>query len=256
MNGDALESPLVLDADSPRRTGLKHDLPFYARLYGSSVDTIKRWRKISRQKGESIPLDDPAAVASWWTRYMKWSVPDGILSAAKAKTPSASSTTADKTTDSPASSEPSSSPASNISILGLDLDRDEEVQQAASLVKGNYEQLIKALAGKGGEPTIAQRNWERAQEVLRKVRKNAEERALRSKDLIPRADVEHDMAKLADMLRQMDESADRRVLELCPSLSAEARLEVAAAMARLAEARQRALRTLDSITHDFTLSAA
>ncbi len=249
---------ILLDAEPSRRTGLRYTLPHYATRYSVAIDTIKNWREKGRKKGTMPPLDDPSDLAVWWTNHMEWRVPDAILKAAQAP-PAASSEPASQSSIPSTPAKPpaaSDSPGVQIDITNMLLAKDEEVLQARSVVAGNYQLMLQALAGKGGDPVLTQRNWEKAQEVLRKVTKYAEERALRARDLLPRDAVEHDLAKLAEQLRGIDETTERRVMELCPNLTPEARAEVAAALRRVSGQRQRALENLDTTHDDFALAAA
>ncbi len=267
----AVAGAFKLDAEPKRRTGLKYGLPHYAALYDVAVDTIKNWREKGKKKGESPPLDDPAALAKWWSRNMEWRIPDGILAAqvqavasapveaavpAEKVMPSATAETPPAASAPPPAQQSGAVPGMLVDITSLVLEKDAEVQQAAALLAGTNQLMTKALNGLGGDPVLTQRNWERAQEVYRKVRKYAEERALRARDLLPREAVEHDLAKLAEQLRSIDESMERRVMELCPNLPPEARAEVSGALRKVSMQRKRALENIETTTDDFTLAAA
>lgn len=64
------------------KTGFKKSYEDYSKVYGASPRTLKRWVATGKEKGLPCPLDEPVAMASWWSHCMTQKCPEGILDAA------------------------------------------------------------------------------------------------------------------------------------------------------------------------------
>ena len=65
-----------------RRAAAKPTYRDHAERYGKSVRTVKAWVRIGKEVNDPTPLDDPAAMIEWWTRWMQHLVPDSLWRAA------------------------------------------------------------------------------------------------------------------------------------------------------------------------------
>jgi hypothetical protein len=63
-------------------SGYKETYPNYAKRYGKSARTVKRWVAIGKEKTDHCPLDDPGEMRAWWSRCMTQKCPDGVLAVA------------------------------------------------------------------------------------------------------------------------------------------------------------------------------
>lgn len=66
------------------RSRYRENLSGYAERYATDERQIKRWiaRGRSRAPQDLPPLDAPREMLAWWSRNMKWKVPDRLLQAA------------------------------------------------------------------------------------------------------------------------------------------------------------------------------
>ena len=179
----------------------KHPLAHYEAVYGAKPNkgrTIKRWVKTGRERQpvpDLPPLDDPPAMAAWWSRNMTWTVPAKLLTLAQAAPTQASG-----------SLEPSGEVgkgAGSETQRGADGDAGESAEKrkpldlpqgsgfAAALDRANtaertaYAAWQKELAAEvinEGNEEMRRRAWERAVEIVRKLEKDAE--GILGRDLI------------------------------------------------------------------------
>lgn len=234
------ESPFTLALEEPHPTELTRELlAEWSALYQTGARQLRRWWK------EGAPLYDPAAMPGWWSRSHTWACPAKILAAAKAAPHAAAPTPLPSAPA--AAADPQRSGPEPFNLSDFDLLEGEAVKLQRQRVAALFDQLDRAYKGLGGDIDVLEGKINRAGEFLRKLEKDDRESAKQRGLLIPRLEVTRDLAKLAEMLRQMTDTEVRRVLELCPALSVEARQQVSAAITRVADARQRVLRNLKSL---------
>lgn len=244
---DAEPAPIrdgfTLTEEPPSKELTRDKLAEYEKLYDRGGRQLRRWWK------EGAPLDRPTDMPAWYSRTHKWSVPEPILKAAaaarSAASPQIASGAAEKPAPDPAPPDPTlkaSAPpppptapptGASIDLTEYALRENEDVKQAESLVAVAWQRLQEAYKGGTADVDMLHRRHEKAMETLRKVRVGARADLQQRRMLIPREEVENDRAMAAELLRQMRESMERRVIELCPSLNIEQRDEVAAAIIRV-----------------------
>lgn len=212
---DSAPPPVDEAAAAARETKSKYKRPLaaYEATYGVKPNdgrTIKRWVKIGREKKpepDLPPLDDPPAMAAWWSRNMKWTVPANILALA---TPKAS----------PAQLAPDGAPDASVPVGGgLDpekrggADKDQNprpkkldlpegsgfaaaLERASHAEREAYARWQEALGAEefnAGVEEMRRRAWERAAELVRKLEKDAEE--ILARDLISWPEAERLMSE-------------------------------------------------------------
>jgi hypothetical protein len=133
-------------------------------------------------------------------------------------------------------------------LSAFDLEDGVAVANQKRIVALAYAKLEDAA--KLGDPRFdqLQDRYLKAADALRRLQKDDREDREKRGDLLSRVEVENDLAQMAEYLRQTRTSMARRVLELCPSLSAELRLEVEAAVERARESEDQILARLDVLT--------
>lgn len=253
------ESPELLNLSSePLPVGegrlSRVQLDRWTKLYRKGARQIRRWIEKGKEKREACPLDNPSEMPAWWERHMTWSVPDEILAAAHAARvdqetqtipPALSALAPPVAPDS--SKAPAAAPGPPIDLADYDLEEGEAVRLQRRLVKASYDQLERAYKGEGGNIDVLQTKFNKAAEALRKIEKDDRTDRERSGALIKRLSIERDLANGVELLRQMRESMVRRVLEICPSLSAEQREEVGTGIIKVREHEDRVFRNLESL---------
>lgn len=206
-------------------------------VYGKSGRTIRLWFK------EGAPVADPVAMVSWWASKKTWSCPDEILAAAeraRSANPQPISTC----------EAPQPTPgAVSLELGSFNLEEGEEVQQQRRLVAIAYGLLEDAYRGKGGDVDRLQARYTKASEALRKIQATWREDQRRAGRLLVREDVETDIDTACEMLRQMQESMEKRVLEQCAAvLNQEQQNAVARAIRKARESEQQIFRQLPSLS--------
>lgn len=253
------ETPPLLSLESAPSTVVaaevtRAQLDRWAAEYGTQHRQLRRWIGKGREKSDPCPLDRPADMPAWWHRNMTWGVPPKITAAAERARASALAVVQVEPSAPVASGGlPASAIAPGVpmappmDISGLGMEEGEAVQMLRRLVRAAYDQVERAYKGEYGNVELLQKKFALAQEALRKAEKD--DRADREKrgELIPRAHIQADLDAACEMLRQMRESMPRRVLEICPSLSAIQRDEVNRAITSVREHEERIFRRLDSL---------
>jgi hypothetical protein len=216
----------------------------WSALYQTGARQLRRWWK------EGAPLDRPSEMPAWWAGHHKWAVPVRIHQAAKLHTQNAAAASVEavpcaKESGSPENSNTTAAPASplgpSIDLAEYALRENEDVRQAETLVAVAWQQLEAAYKAGRTDIDLLHRRHEKAMETLRKVRTAARADLQQRRLLIPREEVENDRAMAAELLRQMRESMERRVLELCPDLNTVQREKVAAAIRRVRKHEEKIL---------------
>ena len=245
------DEPFELDGRPGRVVLTKDQMARWERVYSTAKRQIRRWHDEGIAKNDPCPLDTPHLMPEWWARRMKWSVPEKILQAAKLNPPPAPAPSepdpqpavaAEKITPPENSQEqPQTPPISPLDLGDFQLEEGDQVKQARALVAVAYSQLEKAYRGSGGNIELLHRKHERAMIALNKAeaadRQSKKDHGL----LISRDAVDRDLAKAAELLRQMRESMVRRVMELCPQLPEDLRLVVSDAINRVRAQEDRVL---------------
>jgi hypothetical protein len=194
--------------------------PFYG-VKPNEGRTIKRWIKRGRERTPTDlpPLDQPELMASWWSRNMKWKVPDRLLAFGKIATAekgkeAASDQKQNRTADTATSSSDTPPPASNRikpelpegSGFAAILDR---ARQAERVAFSNWQAALNAEPFNAGDEELKQRAWSRAVETVRKLEKDAE--SILSRDLIAWPEAERIINETEAAIHQSLRSAIVRV---------------------------------------------
>lgn len=223
----------------------------WERTYETGHRTIRRWWD------EGAPLHDSAAMPIWWEKERAagrkaWSVPDKLLkAAAHAPKPSAPAApligevAAPTATETPAASgTPAAGPP--INLEDFDPEEGHNLRGLKQLKAARWAEIRKKLEA-GSDVGHLQTSLVKLEDMISRIEARIEERLKKKGLYVLVSVVSRDLAKLAEMMRQMTDTEVRRVLELCPNLSVEARQQVATAVLKVAAARQRVLRNLKSI---------
>jgi len=228
-----------------RKTDLPQPLAHYATRYGVAVDSIKRWRTLARQKGDPCPLDDPSDLIAWWGRCMSYACPDNILAATTPELPAAPQSQPPPTSASP-------EPSQDLDSLGLS--PEEELRMSAATLRAAYNRLQHAYDSAPTTIPACAKALAAEQATHARVKASVEKHRLTGGNYLPRASVEQDLARLAQMIADLDAASARRLIESCPSLTPEASAELRAALDRDSAHRAQLLRNLNGPT-PLTLAA-
>jgi hypothetical protein len=243
----SIEAPLP-PAAGPRPELTTAQLNAWAATYQTSARQCRRWFH------EGAPLSDPAAMPAWWETERaagrkRWTVPDKILAAARAANPAGQFTRPTAAAPGPtprAAADPITDPAVGIDLAEYDPEEGDRLRELKTIQAARYAEMARALKD-GSDASVLETRYLKLTETLDKMESRVTERLKKRGLFILRPDIERDLAKAAELQRQMTESEVRRVIELCPNLSAEARADVTAAILRVGEARRRVLRNLASL---------
>lgn len=226
---------------APERRKLRAaQLQEFERIYETGHRQLRRWWN------EGAPLEDPRSVVKWWQDELlagrkTWSVPDKLLRAAAACAPAPSAPTAPASTPAaPAESNPS------INLEDYDPEEGGNLRELKQLRKARWQQISAELKDRKDVAHL-QKGVIQIEDMISRIEARIEDRLKKRGLYVPVADVTRDLAKLADMMRQMTDTEERRVLELCPHLPHEHRPAVATAIRQVAASRLRILRSLRSI---------
>lgn len=239
-------APVVAESPASKRL-LPGVLDGYAVTYATSSRQIRRWLT------EGAPLHDPAAMPAWWEGELaagrkRWGLPDRLLEAAQ-------SATAPARDESPGSASPLFTPLASsmstgtgdrINLEDYDPEEGDRLRELKQIQAARYTQLKNALAA-GNDTVMLETKYLRLTETLDKMETRVSERLKKRGLYIARPEVERELATAAELIRQMGESEARRLLELCPDLTAAGREQILRAVPMLAEARARVFRTLGTI---------
>jgi hypothetical protein len=240
-------APVVAEAPASKRL-LPGVLDGYASTYATSSRQIRRWLT------EGAPLHDPAAMPAWWEGELaagrkRWGLPDRILEAARssaAPAPDESPGSASPSLPLPASSHMSTGTGDRINLEDYDPEEGDRLRELKQIQAARYTQLKNALAA-GNDTVMLETKYLRLTETLDKMESRVSERLKKRGLYIARPEVERELATAAELIRQMGESEARRLLELCPDLTANGREQILRAVPMLAEARARVFRTLGTL---------
>jgi len=240
-------APVVAEAPASKRL-LPGVLDGYATTYATSSRQIRRWLT------EGAPLHDPAGMPAWWEGELaagrkRWGLPDRLLEAAQAATAPAHDESPGSASPSftlPASSHMSTGTGDRINLEDYDPEEGDRLRELKQIQAARYTQLKNALAA-GNDTVMLETKYLRLTETLDKMETRVSERLKKRGLYIARPEVERELATAAELIRQMGESEARRLLELCPDLTASGREQILRAVPMLAEARARVFRTLGTL---------
>lgn len=217
----------------------------WASSYSTTRRQLWRWIKIGREKGKPCPLHEPAQMPDWWTSCMTWSVPAKIWEVAR-RSPG------DKTQGNANGFSPQKNAV--VDVRQFDLSSGEAVRRQRQIVAALFDQQDKAYLS-GDAVDHIQTRCNKALEQLRKLEKDEREHLQSIGEYRPRAEVERDYTEAAIMLRQMRDSMERQIIELCPWLTAEERPLLAAAVQRVRSQEDRVFQKLPSLKSNDDLLA-
>jgi hypothetical protein len=196
---------------------------------------------------------------NWWPRHNKWRVPPEIEEAAialsreeqpeAARPPSSQPTLPDPAPATASSLPPIVAVGKSIDIDSFDPEEGDRLRELKQIQSAKFAQLREALKA-GDDCTLLESKYVKLSETIDKIETRVTERLKKRWLYVLREEVERDLAAAAELLRQSQASMDRRVQELCPSLNAEQRAEVSAAIARARRSEERILAQLPSIQKD------
>lgn len=197
--------------DKPGRL-TSEQLDRWQALYDTDHRQLRRWHRHGEDKRDAVPFDHPARMPAWWARNMKHRVPPKILSAAATVRESEGG-----------DGEPSAEKLQSVGAvaatgIGFDLEgsavaEGEAVKQARQVVGAYFAQLKQAAdLGKLDDVQLWQQRWEKAVESLRKQEKDDREWRKQLGLLMPRAEVETDVAAALTILKSMREQMTKSLL--------------------------------------------
>jgi hypothetical protein len=257
--GDPQGKSFSLQADRTTKLN-KAEEQRYSSLYKKGWRQIRRWIDKGEKAGDPCPLHDPKKLLSWWPRHNTWRVPPEIEEAALAATkasvpdpaqPPAAATAMIPPADSspPDPALPASAPGKSIDIESFDPEEGDRLRELKQIQAAKFSQLKDALKA-GEDCSILESKYIKLCETIDKIETRVAERLKKRGLFILRDAVERDLAAAAELLRQTRASMIRRVHELCPSLSAEQRAEVTAAIEQARSSEERLLCHLNSLSAD------
>lgn len=230
----------------------------FAALYRTGWRTLFRWVEIGEKAGDPCPLAEPANMPAWWSRHMVHRVPAAIEEAAIAALRSPAPEALGPNAESPAAAAPSASSSGNppppsgprgpsIDLESFDPEEGDRLRELKQIQAAKFAQLRDALK-RGDDCTILEGKYLKLSETIDKIESRVIERLKKRELYILRSEVERDLAANAELIRQLDQSQKRRVLERVVSLTPEQREEVAVAIDLSNRAKERILSRVDSLT--------
>jgi len=228
----------------------KTDESRYEKLYGKKWRQIRRWIERGEERADPCPLHDPSKMPDWWSRNMKWRVPAEIeMAAISSAKPSPAPETEPDPADNPPHASAPPRPMVNpiIDLESIDPEEGDRLRELKQIQAAKFTQLKNALKG-GEDCAMLESKYLKLSETIDKIETRVTERLKKRGLFILREAVERDLAAAAELLRQSRTSMVRRVQELCPSLSAEQRAEVTAAIERARVSEERMLCQLESLS--------
>lgn len=255
-----------LFGDVRRAKLTKADEERYSALYRKGWRQLRRWIEKGEKANDPCPLHDPVALMHWWPRHNTWRVPPEVEEAAVAASrPSASGVAMTATpeaqppapaasTDQPVGDRGKTPPpGAPVDLASFDPEEGDRLRELKQIQAAKFSQLSEALK-RGEDCSILEAKYVKLSETIDKIETRATERLKKRGLLIHRDAVERDLAAACELLRQAQSSMERRILELCPSLSADQRIEVSAAIARARRSEERMLSRLPTMESDDLLS--
>jgi hypothetical protein len=232
-------SELALTADIEVADRLSQvELQPLAKKFNRGWRQVRRWISLGRERGDPCPVHNPDLLLQWWRRNMRRMPPAHIVRlAVDASVPNGA-----QAVPSPPSME------TPIDLKTIDLAEGDQVRQMRRLVQGIYSALEQGYLRGSPEIDSLSRRYEKASDMLRKLEIADREAQRQRGGLLPREQVERDATTMAEMLFVMRESMVRRVLELCPGLSAEHRQMVADAIAKVRAYEDKMFQRIDKLT--------
>jgi hypothetical protein len=228
------------------------DLDRWSKIYRTAHRQLRRWIARGIECRDVCPLDTPAAMPAWWARCMKHLVPAKIMTAAQSVAGEKSSAPSAHGNSDQSSSSPSTTSTAGADGTPIDFDSlppEESGSALADMRRLRAAQKIQlAEAYRLGRPTeMILSRYLKTGTAIRALEKDEREDEVAAGRFLRRDLIERDAALFADMLRQMRESMERRVLELCPSLGKKQRSEVGAAIRRVCDQQNRIFTRLPSL---------
>lgn len=181
--------------------GYREAYGVYARRFGASTRTVKRWVADGRAKQDPPPLDDARELKKWWTRRMKQRVPEGILKAAAEGEPLLELPVV-RPIEEPPLPQAVPGPPREMRELGEE-ERGifQELRRAEERAYHAHAQWLKAVEAQDDDKAaFANRQCTLATENVRRIQKDATEEAVRVRDLIPRAAAEQAIGEFGQEL--------------------------------------------------------
>jgi hypothetical protein len=233
----------------------------YEKLYKKNWRSLYRWLEKGEKASDPCPLHDPRAMLHWWPRHNTWRVPPEIEEAALAFAVAVRTESAPPHADplppkmdgfgaSAPNPEPSAKPSGkSIRLEDFDPEEGDRLRELKQLQAAKFDQLREAFQDQ--LPTNAlETSYVKLCETIDKIETRVIERLKKRGLYILRDEVERDLAKNAEMLRQTRESMERRVLEQCPSLTGDQRTEVSAAVYKARQREDTMFSRLDCLKPD------
>lgn len=209
------DEPLVLHPTNPTapraRTWCLYPVVHYCTVYGYSVRAIKGWLATGRAANDMPPLDDPAAMAGWWTRHFEHRVPDRILGAAKVP----EKPTEKKQDDAKPAAEPPNyrqAIGSVDDVEGMTL--ESMMARMRKVIAVNQKTYEKALEDKNVDEatlTLLSRRVDHAVERLRKLETSHIENQKKSGEMVSRTQL---ASEVTPVLASMSSSLVSRLMEV------------------------------------------
>lgn len=218
-------------------------------------------RQVRRYFDEGGPIDDPIALAAWWEAERaagrkSWSLPDGIAKAAEAvrlAQPSAPTEGPEPIDARLSGSAPpvpdekkTDKKGATINLEDYDEEEGDRLRDLKRLRAARWEELSDRLK-EGLDGTAQERALIKLEDMISRIETRIEERLKKKGLFIPEATVKRDLAKAIDLIHQMSHSEARRVVELCPSLTAEMKTQVVDAVLKVGKMRANIFRNLKNV---------
>jgi hypothetical protein len=260
-----------LGGGEPKAKLTKEQIARYEAVYKRGWRSLYRWVEKGEKAGDHCPLDDPRAMLHWWPRHNTKCVPPEIEEAALAAAlaekngvPAPGAPTPPDPSSPPphipvpdpatrAASPPPPSPTKtavkSIRLEDFDPEEGDRLNDLKQLQAAKFDQLRSAF--EEGTPTNSlETSYVKLCETIDKIETRVIERMKKRGLYVLRDEVERDLAKNAELLRQMRDSMERRVLEQCPNLTADQRTEVSAAIYKARLREDSTLARLDCLKPD------
>ena len=134
-----------------------------------------------------------------------------------------------------------------IDLESIDPEEGDRLRELKQIQAAKFNQLKTALKA-GEDCALLESKYLKLSETIDKIETRVTERLKKRGLFILREAVERDLAAAAELLRQSRSSMVRRVHELCPSLTADQRAEVTAAIERARASEERMLCQLETLS--------